>query len=360
MYLVNHRGDRLAPHPNLGQNKGTIVTITASTTTSTLAGFMAGRTWIGHADEAHTYEGAVPREDALQLLSFPVAEGTVDTRVVTEDGVHTFSDPDRKTVVRVDTGAIFGLFKRGYVIHQFPEWLVSNVDVLLDGGLQIGTVAVTKGGARAMVQAELPEGRIATAPGAEPVAHRPHITAATSHDGTIATTYGVGTRVLICENELSTPGAAHGIFRQGTGTHKIRHSSGSALRALEVRASLGLVMEQVGDAFDEEFRKLVSQPVSDYQWNEVVAAYTGWKDAKEGRSLTMATNKRDALNDLYRNDERAAPWKGSAYGVLAAFNTASHHVFGADKSRTERNQDRVIDGYYDDFDRNILRMLASV
>lgn len=344
----------------MGQNEGNIVTITASQSTSTLAGFMSGkRSWIGHADEAATYPGAVPRQDALELLSFPVIEGEIHSVVITEDGVDDIIDETRKSIIRLDTRQTFGIFKSGYKVHPYPEWLVDNVDILLDGGLEIGTVALTKGGARAMLQAELPEDRIATAPGAEPVPNRPHLTAATSLDGSIATVYGIGTRVLICENELSLAGF-RGFVRGFTSFQKIRHTSNSLHRAGEVRENLGLVVEQIGDAFDEEFRSLVSQYVSDAKWNEVIKAYTGVEKAKEGRSKTIAENKVSALNNLWFNDERAAPWRNSAYGVLAAFNTANHHVFGSDKGRTERNQDRIIQDEWAKFDSNVLRLLETV
>ena len=96
--------------------------------------------------------------------------------------------PDRKAIVRTDTGVAFGVFKQGYQIHQPTDWCLNYVDMLLDGGLEIATVAVVAGGARVLLQAQLPETRVATAPGAEPVEHRPWLSVATSHDGTIATT----------------------------------------------------------------------------------------------------------------------------------------------------------------------------
>lgn len=330
--------------------------------TSTLAGFMKDRNWIGHAEEAQVFDGAVPRDEALKLLSFPMVEGAVRVVVTTEDGVTEIEDPTRKAIVRLDTGTTFGIFKKGYRIHPYDEWLISNVDTLLDGGLEIGTVALTKGGARALLQAELPETRYATAPGAEPVAHRPHITAATSSDGSIATTYGVGTRILICENELAVGFGRgyHDLAKSFTGMHKVRHTSNSIGQIYEVRQSLGLVMEEIGDTFDQEFRELVSQYVSDAKWNEFVKAYTGIDKAPEGRSKTIAQNKVDALNDLWFNDERAASWKNSAYGVVAAMNTAGHHIFGADKGRTERNQNRTIDNAWAEQSRNALQLLASV
>ena len=328
--------------------------------TQTLAGFMEGRQWIGHADEARTYAGAVPREDALALLSYPLAEGkvTVSLPIITDDGVETLTidAPDRKAVVRTDTATIMGMFMSGYQIHQPAKWCLDNLDLILDGGLEIGTVAVVKGGKLAMLQAELPESRIATAPGAEPVAHRPQITAATSHDGSTSTLYGVGDRVLICENQISVSGLSAFGFDAVT---KIRHSSRSLSRVFEVRANLGLVVEEIGDAFDEQFRILCAQHVTDARFEEIVQAFTGEAKAPEGRSKTIATNKANALRDLWRDDPRAAPWKNSAYGVLATFNTAQNHILGADKGRTERNQQRTIEGKWETFDAGILRLLQT-
>ena len=327
--------------------------------TSTLAGFMQGRTWIGHAEEARVFEGAVPREAALELLSYPLVEASLTATVLSDSGVQTIEMPDRKAIVRPDTGTVFGVFKSGYQIHQPAEWCLNYVDLLLDGGLEIATVALVNQGARVLLQAQLPEARTATAPGAEPVIHRPWLSVATSHDGSIATTYGVGTRLLICENELSLRGF-RSLVSQLNSVHKVRHTSQSLLRIGEVRSNLGLVAERIDEQFDSEFRELVSEYVSDAQWMEIVKAYTGVDKAKEGRSKTIAENKVSVLNRLWTEDERAASWRNSAYGVLAAFNTAHQYEFGADKDRTERNQRQLIDGTRAKYDENILGLLASV
>lgn len=333
-------------------------TTTKTIKTQTLAGFMKGRTWIGHADEAQTFEGAVPREAARQLLSYPIAEASLTATVLGPDGVQVIDMPDRKAIVRTDTGVAFGVFKQGYKIHQPEEWCLNYVDMLLDGGLQIATVAVVNGGARVLLQAQMPETREATATGAEPVKHRPWLSVATSLDGSIATTYGAGTKLLICENELSLAGFRR-LVRGLNSVHKVRHTSGSLLRIGEVRANLGLIAEQIDEEFDKEFRSLVEQYISDSQWNEIVKEYTGVDKAKEGRSKTIAEGKVAILNNLWRNDERAATWKNSAYGVLAAFNTAHQYEFGADKGRTERNQRQLIDGTREKFDANIMGLIPA-
>lgn len=332
---------------------------TSIRTTSTLAGFVKDRQWIGHANDRQTFDGPVPRSEALALLDIPIAEGVVSSTVLTPTGVDTIEDPSRKSIVRLDTRQTFGIFSQGYKVHPYPEWLVSAVDLLLDGGLEIGTVAMTKGGARAFLQAELPDTRMATAPGAEPLGHRPHITAATSMDGSIATTYGIGSRVLICENELSLAGVRS--FVKGfTSFQKIRHTSQSLNRVAEIRQNLGLVVEEIGDAFDLQFRQLAEQYVSDAKFNEIVRSFSGVDKAKEGRGLTIAEGKVRVLTDMWRNDERVAPWRNNGYGVLAAFNTAAHHAFGSDKGREDRNNDRIIQDKWAEVDAGALRLLATV
>lgn len=325
--------------------------------TATLAGFIGQRTWIGHADQRQTFDGAVPRQAAYDLLNFPVAEGVVKSTILTPTGVIEVEDPTRKSIVRVDTLDTFGIFKQGYKVHGYGQWLVDNVDMLLDGGLEIGTVALTKGGARAILQAELPDNRLAEAPGAEPVAHRPHISAISSLDGSVATTYGMGTKVLICENELSLAGFRSHV-RGFSALHKVRHTSLSLGKIGEVRENLGLVAEEIGDAFDLEFRTLVGQYVSDQKFQDIIKGFAGVDAAKEGRGKTIALGKVDALTTLWNHDERVAPWKNSAYGVLAAFNTAQHHVFGTNKDRDERNLDRIILDEWAKTDAKVLELLA--
>jgi len=84
-------------------------------------------------------------------------------------------------------------------------------------------------------------------------------------------------------------------------------------------------------------------------------------EALKGRSLTMADNKRDALNKLYRHDNRVAPWAGTAQGVLQTVNTAEHHegtIRGA--TRTERNMLRTVTGEFADVDRRSWLQLERV
>lgn len=320
---------------------------------NTLIGFTEkrGNAWHHREGTDNHFEGAVPRERAIALLDYPLAMGSLSATVVSDDGVTTYPADGRLGVVRTDTGKVLGVFKDGYKIHQPVEWCLQNVDMILDGGLQIGSVVVLKGGAVVALQAELDE----TREGPEGVKHRPFLTAATSHDGSIATTYLTGTQVVVCDNTLSIA-----LSEEGRQQVKIRHTSQSLARVGEIRMGLALEVERAGDVFDAQVRALLDDTVSDSRWAEFVDAYTGVSVAKEGRSKTMAENKAKSLNDLWRNDLRVAPWKGSAWGVVAAVNTAQHHIFGSEKDREERNSDRLVRGAWDKIDADTLKILASV
>ncbi|HHT13129.1 MAG TPA: DUF932 domain-containing protein [Propionibacterium sp.] len=65
-----------------------------------------------------------------------------------------------------------------------------NVEAVLDDDdLQVGSAGLLRGGAQGWVQIEAEATQMV-----EGVEHRPFLTAATSMDGSLATTYGVGTR----------------------------------------------------------------------------------------------------------------------------------------------------------------------
>jgi len=320
---------------------------------NSLIGFTDERGMAWHHLEGvdNHYPGAIPYERVLELMSYPLAEGIPTVAVLTDDGVQTFEAKKHKGIVRLDTGEVFKFFREGYRIHQPSEWCLKNLDTLTGGGLNLAAAILLRGGALAAVQAEL-EG---TREGAEGVKHRPYITAATSMDGSIATTYLVGTRLWVCDNTLTYALAENTALR-----HKVRHSANSLGRLGEVHANLGLVVEEIGDTVDEEIKRLTSQFVSDERWNAFTKAWANLNPDKPGKALTNAERKIATLNNLWAHDDRVAPWKNNAWGVLAAVNTAEHHIFGTDANRETRNGLRTIQGKWDGIDQNTLRVLATV
>ena len=114
----------------------------------TLIGFtdQRGHAWHYRADhqgeEPNHYRGPVPVADVQRrLFGWDAVAASVFAEYYNADGFVRLTDAARKAVVRPaaafgpeDPGAILGLFKDGYVIHQFREWLLGTVGSILDDG----------------------------------------------------------------------------------------------------------------------------------------------------------------------------------------------------------------------------------
>jgi phage/plasmid-like protein (TIGR03299 family) len=312
-----------------------------------------GNAWhyrVGDPDSARNhYEDAVPMDAVLDLFSFELVSCELGVKLpevlrppveimpgvfVDNPAPEYAPAPGRQAIVRGDTGAVLGVFKDGYEIHQYREWLLNQVANILDDDLAIGSAGLLKDGAQAWVSVEVPE-NITTPEGVE---FRPNLTACTSCDGSLATTYKRMVQMVVCDNTL-----AAGLGEVGQQL-KIKHSKYSKLRIAEARDALAMI-HSVAEDFQAEVAALCRIDVTDKAWQKFVEAHVPLADDAKGRALTMATNEREALTQLWNNDLRVSPWKGTAFGVLQAVNTYTHHiqtVRGA--SRPERNMSNAVTG----------------
>ncbi|TDB91211.1 DUF932 domain-containing protein [Actinomadura sp. KC216] len=343
---------------------------------NTLIGFTdkRGTAWHYRADlqgaEPNHYSGAIPVGDVSRRLFHwePVEQpiyvpssgmewapnghvpipGTVEA--VTDTGVLKLAPlPDRKAIQRSDTGHTMGIFTDSYQPHEYNEWLINTIATLLDDDLSIGSAGLLKNGAVAWVSVEVPD-NVTTPEGVE---FRPHLFGATSFDGSLATTFKRAVTSIVCDNTM-----AAGLGEAGQQI-KIKHSRHSKLRIGEAREALNIIY-QVADDFAAEVTALCRTSVSDTEWNAFLDAHVPMPD-EPGRSRTMAENKRDTLARLWNHDNRVAPWKGTAWGVVQAVNTYTHHeqtVRGA--VRAERNMLRAVTGGVDELDHTTLHTLATV
>lgn len=330
----------------------------ANLNTQTLIGFTSkrGNAWHYRADlqgnESNHYLAAIPVDDVTRrLFSWTPVACPLQTVVMDETGVETITDSTRQVIVRPDTKAVLGVFSTGYRIHDYSEWLVQNVESILDDDeLAIGSAGLLKGGAVAWVQVEMEETM-----SVEGVEFRPFLTAATSLDGSLATTYQVGSQVVVCDNTLSAALGEH------SDRVKVRHSRHSLGRLTDVRDALKVV-HGVADSFSLAVENLCAERVSEARWEAFVDAYTGRMHPETSkRALANANEKATALHRLWAQDQRVNPWRGTAYGVVAAANTYLHHesaIRGSD--RATRNMERMITGRVDAFDASTLKVLASV
>lgn len=339
------------------------------------------RTLIGHTDkrgnawhyraeaqgeETNHYAGAIPIEDVYRrLFNWEAVEGTVLSEILGEDGevLSTIRDINRKTIIRPagsfgdeDPGSILGVFKTGYQIHQYREWLLTQVAAIIDDSLNIGSAGLLRDGAQAWVQVEMPD-TITTPSG---VAFRPHLLAATSLDGSLATTYKRCVQVVVCDNTMEI-----GLGEQGQ-VFKVKHSRYSNSRLTDVRDALEIV-HTMADDFSAQVEELTNTTVTDAQWatflEELAPRCDEKGDLKTGRGLTIATNKQASLQNLWNEDERVKPWKGTAFGVAQAVNTFEHHMTMLSKSnveRGERNMLRAVSGETGKIDRNALSILGKI
>lgn len=339
--------------------------------TMTLIGFTEkrGKAWHYKAeeqgDEPNHYVGAVPIEDVQRrLFSWHAVEGTSETTILLPDGVVHMTDPTSKFICRPpgafgdnDPGAMLKNFKQGYLMHQYDEWLLQQVAAILDDSLNIGSAGMLADGGQAWVSVEVPD-NIVTPSG---VVFRPNLLAATSLDGSLSTTYKRVVTNVVCDNTM-----AAGLTEEGQQI-KIRHSKYSNAKLTDVRAALEIV-HTIGDDFSRQIEQLTNTAVTDDVWaafldaEKTTALVDDKGNEKTGRGLTMANNKRAKLSQLYNHDDRVAPWRGTAWGVVQAVNTFAHHVQGekTGADRAQLNMSRAITGETDKLDRSTLAQLMGV
>lgn len=340
--------------------------------TQTLIGFASnrGNAWHYRASdqgaESNHYDGAIPVADVKRRLFHwdpIVADNNASYLAMGTDGMPqtvTITGKGRQSIVRPagtfgadDEGDILGVFKSGYKAHPYGEWLVDNARQI-GGDLGIGSAGLLKGGAVAWVQFEMPE----TVDTPEGVSFRPFFTAATSFDGSLATTYQTGTQLVVCDNTLA--GAMGRGDAQGTRV-KIRHSSQSLGRIDDVRNAVGIV-HMMADNFAAEVARLCQTEVTDAQWSAFVDAYVGVPAADASvRTANSNERKRGELNQLWNYDARANLWKGTAFGVVQAATTQAQHFTDVrNVSRAERNAQNMVEGRAQDHHASVLDLLEQV
>jgi len=323
-----------------------------------------GRAWHYRAsdqgDEPNHYPGRIPVPDLHRRLFHwtPIAlpiYARVPADMETADGIddagHPYrwlARPGRQNIVRSDTYADLGVFRGGYVPHDFGQALVGSVAAILDDDLGVSSAGLLKDGAVAWVEVSVPES-MTTASGVE---YRPNLVACSSLDGSMATTYKRTITAVVCDNTLS---AAMSIGGQ---QYKVRHSRYSEMKIADAREALQIVYSS-GDAFAAEVDRLCDRKMTDAQWEVVLKEVIPDADSTGGR--TRVGNRRSEIDRLYRTDERVAPWMGSAFGALQAFNTFNHHIQRCNEGtiRAERNMLNSINGTAERNDAQVLAALVT-
>lgn len=315
-------------------------------------------------DESNHYPGAIPIKDIRRRLfdwqGVPrrvAVEKPADLETAThfgEDGspMRWVVETNRQAITASDNDDTLGLFKDGYAGHQYDEWLLEEVAELLVGNpLVASSAGLLRNRGLAWVEVSVPENR--TVCGVE---FRPNLVAATSFDGSLSTTYKRTVTACVCDNTLR---AALG--ERGSPTLKFKHSKNSGFRRGEARQALAII-DSTGEEFEKTVRRLTGAKVSDLQFREVLNVLVPVGDDASKQAKTMGTNKRNALTTMWVSDERVAPWTGTAFGVVQAFNTWEQHErpTRGGTQRAERNMLDALNGNVDKFDAEVLAALHGL
>jgi phage/plasmid-like protein (TIGR03299 family) len=234
-----------------------------------------GRAWHYRAEdqgeESNHYPGPIPIEDVERRLFNWQAESrrlAMETPAELDTMSHLSVDgqpmrwaalEDRQAIARSDdaAGKAMGIFKSGYVKHQYREWLLTTVSNILDDTLSISSAGLLRERAIAWVEVSVPE----TISIPEGVDFRPNLLATTSFDGSISTTFKRTITAVVCDDTRELA-----LSEQGQG-YKVKHSRYSHAKLAEAREGL-VMIHTVADEFAAEVAQLCAITVTNEQWSK--------------------------------------------------------------------------------------------
>jgi phage/plasmid-like protein (TIGR03299 family) len=313
--------------------------------------------------ESTIYDGPVPVADIeRRLFNFTLESAPVyiaipatmdDATGIGPDGspVKFVECNDRQGIYRSDNHETLGLFKSGYVPHQYTSDLMATTRTLtMDNLLTVQSAGLLQGGAQAWIQVAQRARSIITPEGVE---FRPYVLGATSANGSLSSFWTEVFGLTVCDNTM-TDNRSH-----GRGEIRARHTSNSLAKIRDAATAFARL-----DGMAEEFSALVAEEcatvVSPAAWAKVLDALVPVPEEK-GKGRTMASTKRDELVSLYTSDPRCAPWSGTAFGVKQTFNTYNQHVgIVRGAHRAERNIANTLTGKIAAEDAAVMAALGKV
>lgn len=323
-----------------------------------------GNAWHYREGDQNHYEGPIPAGDVVRrLFDWEAVKVPVLAQLPSDkDNFNALDDdggyrrnvriPNMVAIARSDNGFIFPrAFSEGFEPHQLADTLIGATSNILGDSLVITSAGLLRQGAVGWVEVSVPETLHDSLTG---FSYRPNLLATTSFDGSLASTWGKTITATVCDN---THSAALG--EMGEQKVKVRHSKHSKLAIESAREALSLIT-QLDEGYLAALHHQAATTVTDKQWFAFLDAWSPLPDEK-GSALTRSENRRDEIQDLYRRDPRVAPWSGTAFGVVQAVNTWTHHfqeVRGS--TRQERNMERTVSGKVDALDADTLGKLNLV
>ena len=222
--------------------------------------------------------------------------------------------PNRHALIN-DSDDVLNVTSKRYGIHQFSEVLIDNLLTLSsasDTEVDVLGAGLLSNGAVGWVQVQTPTMKIA----GDDIA--PTITLASSHNGTLVTSYRVGMFRFACSNQI-------GALRRSDSNqrvYRLRHTMNSRVKFGEARHVLNLLFAEAED-FATDVERLISTPVNDAQFGSMIREINPRPvgEAVTPIAMTRWENRTDALRRLWTDDKRVAPYRNTAWGAVQAFTT---------------------------------------
>lgn len=294
------------------------------------------------------YEGEVPLQDVQEkLFNWEAIQRPIEVRLA--DGKR-LPVAGRHAIMHSESNKVFKIATDSYVIHQYHEWLVSNVAKILDNDLRIGIAGILRSGGGAFVSVETPENVMSR----NDIPIKSKYLAASSHDSKLATSYKMVGTILLCENMLVAN------LWKGKAPWNNRHTMHSLTRVESVRESIGIQLADNTEKMCNFVDNLAEITVTESQWQEIVERLVPIPDEALPRVKARLENKRFMFHEMWENDPRCTPWKGSGFGAFQVLNTHELHIAGPDSSRIDRNMRNIFSDTSQQNDERILTTIMSV
>jgi len=294
------------------------------------------------------YEGEVPLQDVQEkLFNWEAIQRPIEVRLA--DG-ESLPVTGRHAIMHSESNKVFKIATDSYVIHQYHEWLVSNVAKILDNDLRIGIAGILRSGGGAFVSVETPENVLSR----NDIPIKSKYLAASSHDSKLATSYKMVGTILLCENMLVAN------LWKGKDPWNNRHTMHSLTRVESVRESIGIQLADNTEKMCDFVDSLAEITVTESQWQEIVERLVPIPDEALPRVKARLENKRFMFHEMWENDPRCTPWKGSGFGAFQVLNTHELHIAGPDSSRIDRNMRNIFSDTSQQNDERILTTIMSV
>ena len=313
-----------------------------------------------------------------------------------------FTVPEYKGVIRSDkliecyledrmefaSETVMNVASATFATDSLAEVLIDNTANIMDespGDLVVTGAGVLKWGKVGYLEVSVPETFHNSLTGID---YRPNLLGSTSFDGSVATRWDRTVTNVVCDNTHQYALSQSG---EKTGSFKVRRTKNFSEMLKGAREALGLI-DQTKTEFDAAIEEWAKQPVSEAQfidWMDIIVPIPELKtvqketmvsiqgetkkvmiDKVNTNAQTIAMNKRDVFEDLWHNDPRVSPWKGTKLGIVQLGNTFNHHFavtkgaksFDGNKlqARVEGNMLKVMDGTFAKADLKFIDAIDKV